>query len=68
MCSLKAKREYVAYVRGLKQPLNHGLVLQKVHRATKFDQRAWLEEYIDMNKEVPNYAKMVLKIFFQVGE
>ena len=29
-----------------------------MHRATKFDQRAWLEEYIDINKEVQKYAKI----------
>ena len=26
------KKEYVIYMRNLKQPLNHGLVLKKVHR------------------------------------
>ena len=36
----------------LKQALNHGLVLKKVHRVIKFDQNAWLKPYIDMNTDL----------------
>ena len=32
----------------LKQVLNHGLVLKKVHRVIKFNQNAWLKKYTDM--------------------
>ena len=28
----------------LKPELNHGLVLQKVHRAIKFSQKTWLKQ------------------------
>ena len=31
------------------QALNHGLILKKVHRVIKFNQKAWLKPYIDMN-------------------
>ena len=31
------------HIRNIKQGLNHGLVLKKVHRAIKFDQNAWLK-------------------------
>ena len=34
------KKEYVDDIRSLKQALNHGLVLKKVHRVKKFNQRA----------------------------
>ena len=41
----------------LKQALNHGLVLKKVHRVIKFDQNAWLKPYIDMNTDLRKKAK-----------
>ena len=36
-------------IRTLKQALNHGLILKKVHRVIQFNQKAWLKPYIDMN-------------------
>ena len=46
------------HIRVLKQALNHGLVLRKVHRIIQFNQKDWLKPYIDMNtklrKEVKN--------------
>ena len=51
------KKNYVDHIRSLKQALNHGLVLKKVHRVIKFNQRAWLKEYIDMNTELRKNAK-----------
>ena len=33
----------------LNQALNLGLVLRKVYRVIKFNQRVWLKPYIDMN-------------------
>ena len=35
----------------LKQALDHGLKLRKVHRVIEFDQEAWLKKYIDFNTE-----------------
>ena len=40
-----------------KQPLNHGLILKKVHRVIQFYQEAWLKPYIDMNTELRKKAK-----------
>ena len=34
------KKEYVIHMRNLKQALNHGLVLKKVHKIIKFNQKA----------------------------
>ena len=51
------KKSYVVYIRSLKQPLNHGLILKKVHRVIQFNLEAWLKEYIDMNTEVRKQAK-----------
>ena len=38
--NLHDKIEYVIHIRNLKQALNHGLVLKKVHRVIKFNQKA----------------------------
>ena len=46
------KTEYVIHIRNLKQALNHGLVSKNVHRVIKFNQKAWLKPYIDMNTEL----------------
>ena len=37
------KNNYVVHVYALKQALNHGLVLKKVHEVISFRQEAWLE-------------------------
>ena len=42
----------VIHIRKLKQALNNGLILKKVHRVIKFNQEAWLKPYIDMNTEL----------------
>ena len=54
---LHYRTEYVIYIRNLKQALNHGLVLKKVHRVIKFNQNAWLKPYIDMNTDLRKKAK-----------
>ena len=41
--NLHDKNEYVIHIRNLKQALDHGLVLKKVHRVIKFNQNAWLK-------------------------
>ena len=67
ICSIEDKKKYVIHIRALKQALNHGLILKKVHRVTQFNQRAWLKSYIDMNtkkgKEVnKEFEKDFLKL------
>ena len=49
--------EYAIRIRNLKQALNHGLVLKKVYRVIKFNQKAWLKPYIDMNTKLNQKAK-----------
>ena len=51
------KENYVVHIRALKQALNHGLVLKKVHRVIEFKQEAWIKPYIDMNKKLRTDAK-----------
>ena len=57
VCSIEDKEKYVIHIRALKQALNHGLKLKKVHRIIQFKQKAWLKVYIDMNTELRKKAK-----------
>ena len=41
----------------LKQALNDGLVLKKVHSVIIFNQKTWLKLYIDMNTKLGQKAK-----------
>ena len=62
---LHDKTEYVIYIKNLKQALNHGLVLEKVHRVIKFNQKHlaksiyWYEYWAKKKSE-----KWFWKIFF----
>ena len=57
ICSIEDKKKYVIHIRALKQALNHGLKLKKVHRVIQFIQKDWLKSYIDMNTELRENAK-----------
>ena len=57
VCKLNDKENYPVHIVALKQALNHGLVLKKVHSAIKFRQEAWLKSYIDLNTELRKNAK-----------
>ena len=56
-CNLYNKKKYLVHVRSLKQALNHGLILKKVHRVVQFNQEAWLKPYIDLTTELRKKAK-----------
>ena len=55
--TLEDKEKYVVHISALKQGVNHGLKLTKVHRVTEFRQEAWLKPYIDMNTKLRMQAK-----------
>ena len=57
VCNRYDKNNYVVHITSLKQALDHGLMLKKVHRVIQFNQEAWLKEYIDMNTELGKQAK-----------
>ena len=57
VCNLYDKKNYVVHIRSLKKALNHGLILNKVHRVIQFYQEAWLKPYVDMNTELRKKAK-----------
>ena len=52
VCNLNDKTNYIVHINVLKQALDHGLKLRKVHRVIEFEQEAWLKEYIDVNTEL----------------
>ena len=57
IATIQDKNKYVICISTLKQALNHGLKLQKVHRVIEFNQSAWLKPYIDKNTALRNLAK-----------
>ena len=62
--NLHDKTEYVIHIRNLKQALSHGLTVKKVNRVIKFNQRAWLKPYIDMNTKLKQKAKNDFEKYF----
>ena len=55
----------IIHILNLKQTLNYGLVLKKVHKIVKFNQNAWLKPCIDMNTDLrKKMLKMILKQIF----
>ena len=54
---LYIKKKYVIHIKVLKQAIDHGLVLEKIHRVIEFKQSAWMREYIDFNTRLRTAAK-----------
>ena len=57
VCNISDKKSYVVFIRALKQALNQGVILKKVHRVIPFNLEAWFEPYIDMNTKLKTEAK-----------
>ena len=67
VCTVYDKEKYVVHIRALKQALNHGLILKKVHRTIQFNQETWLKLYINMNTKLRQETKSDLeKEFFKL--
>ena len=50
--NLYYKKRYGIHIRALQQALDHGLVLEKIHRITEFKQSPWMKEYIAFNTKL----------------
>ena len=57
VCNVRDKENYVTHILALKQALNHGLKLSKVHRVIEFRQEDWLKPYIEINTKLRLQAK-----------
>ena len=66
VCNQYDKSNYVVHIRSLKQALDHGIILKKVHKVLQFNQEAWLKEYVDMNIELRKQGKNFGKDFFKL--
>ena len=54
--NLRDKKNYVIRIQALNQALQHGLILDGIHRATGFDQSPLLKTYIDFNTQLRTAA------------
>ena len=52
LVNLRDKNEDIVHIRNLKQALNYGLVLKKIHKVIQFNRKSWLKSYVDMNTEI----------------
>ena len=59
VCNLHDKKRYVLHIRSLKQALDYGLKLEKIHKVIEFNQKPWLKPYIDLNTELRKIAKKI---------
>ena len=54
--NLRDKKNYVIHIQALNQALQHGLRLDRIHRAIEFDQSPWLKTYIDFDTQLRTAA------------
>ena len=54
--NLRDKKNYVIHIQALNHALQHGLRLDRIHRAIEFDQTPWLKTYIDFYTQLRTAA------------
>ena len=67
ICSFLPKKHYVLHYKNLKQYIEEGMILKKVHRGIKFYQSTWMEPSIRKNTDLRKDAKTPFeKDFFKL--
>ena len=65
--NLHDKRNYIVHYANLRQYINLGMRLKKIHRGVSFHQSFWLKEYISLNTEKRKVARNAFeKDFFKL--
>ena len=55
--NLYDKKKHVIHIIALKQAIDHGLVLEKIHKCIRFRQSPWMKDYIDFNTRLRTASK-----------
>ena len=55
--NLNDKDRYIAHQKALKQYLDLGLRIKKIHRGTSFEEETWLKSYNELNTNLRASAK-----------
>ena len=55
--NLNDKDRYIVHQKTLKQYLDLGLRIKKIHRGTSFEEETWLKSYIELNTNLRESAK-----------
>ena len=55
--NLNDKDRYIVHQKTLKQYLDLGLRIKKIHRGTSFEEETWLKSYIELNTNLWQSAK-----------
>ena len=55
--NLNDKDRYIVHRKTLKQYLDLGLRIKKIHRGTSFEEETWLKSYIELNTYLRASAK-----------
>ena len=66
VCNVTDKENYSIHIVALRQALNHGLKLIRVHSVISFRQEAWLKPYIDLNTELRMQKNEFGKDFYKL--
>jgi hypothetical protein len=77
--NLHNKKKYVILDQNLKQCMNHGLKLKKIHRVLQFTKKPWLKDYVYYNTRLRNtaregslernfYKNLIVKVYGKLNE
>ncbi|XP_039278588.1 uncharacterized protein LOC120350181 [Nilaparvata lugens] len=54
---VNSRKQYIVHYIALKQAVEHGLIVEKIHRALRFKQSCWLQPYIEHNTRLRTCSK-----------